>query len=385
MGGTEAAIPAPAAALADAYDDPEGYYVFQVGEMMDGRYEVFASNGKGVFSTVLRARDVTSRDEAGRHPEVAIKLIRSNETMFKAAQIEIQVLKLLGASDPDNHKHCIRFLRHFEYRNHMCLVFEAMEMNLRDLTKKYGRNKGIDIGAVQLFTCQLLLALRHLKKNGVLHADIKPDNILINHRHNKVKICDFGSAMMYGENEVTPYLVSRFYRAPEVILGLKYEYGMDMWSIGCVVYELFTGRILLPGHDNNAMLMLMMDLKGPFTKKMLRKGAFVDKHFESDQQMSFALMEDDPITKTKVRRLIPNPTIKSSFAQRLLSQRGGVAAGGGGDKDRALVIQLADLMEKMTALEPEKRIDPDAALKHPFVRDVLPKRKEHKSAKQHRQ
>ena len=139
-------------------------------------------------------------------------------------------------------------------------------MNLRDLTKKYGRNKGIDIKAVQLFTSQLIVALRHLKKNRVLHADIKPDNILINHRHNKVgiesggrrgrgsqpmmnlllrirappyshpdfllphhrsqvKICDFGSAMMSGpgvENDLTPYLVSRFYRAPEVILGLPY-------------------------------------------------------------------------------------------------------------------------------------------------------------------
>ncbi len=56
----------------------------------------------------------------------------------------------------------------------------------------------------------------------VLHADIKPDNILINHRHNKVKLCDFGSAMMAGDNEVTPYLVSRFYRAPEVVLGIPY-------------------------------------------------------------------------------------------------------------------------------------------------------------------
>ncbi len=158
----------------------------------------------------------------------------------------------------------------------MCVCC-AQEMNLRDLTKKVGRNKGLNVEAVQLFTCQLLIALRHLKKNQVrlhlglppprplhlapphvtppgsavllasgrcvwaappyasaplrralprwqqvLHADIKPDNILINHRHNKVKVCDFGSAMLAGENEITPYLVSRFYRPPEVVLGMKY-------------------------------------------------------------------------------------------------------------------------------------------------------------------
>lgn len=68
----------------------------------------------------------------------------------------------------------------------MAPPFLVQEMNLRDLTKKYGRNKGIDIKAVQLFTSQLIVGLRHLKKNRVLHADIKPDNILINHRHNKV-------------------------------------------------------------------------------------------------------------------------------------------------------------------------------------------------------
>jgi serine/threonine-protein kinase PRP4 len=70
-------------------------------------------------------------------------------------------------------------------------------MNLRDLTKKYGRNKGIDIKAVQLFTYQLMVALRHLKKNKVLHADIKPDNILINHRHNKVSHQDTGPVFYY--------------------------------------------------------------------------------------------------------------------------------------------------------------------------------------------
>lgn len=69
-----------------------------------------------------------------------------------------------------------------------CQLLSTQAMNLRDLTKKYGRNKGLNIEAVQLFCCQLLIALRHLRKNNVLHADIKPDNILINHRHNKVSI-----------------------------------------------------------------------------------------------------------------------------------------------------------------------------------------------------
>lgn len=74
---------------------------------------------------------------------------------------------------------------------------------------------------------------------------------------------------------------------------------MDMWSVGCVLYELFTGKILFPGRTNNEMLKLMMDVKGPFPKKMLKKGVFVDKHFEGDAQ-SFSLVEEDPVTKQPV-------------------------------------------------------------------------------------
>ena len=104
----------------------------------------------------------------------------------------------------------------------MLLLPPLQDMNLRELTNKYGRNVGLSIKAVGVYAAQLLMALRHLKRCRVLHADIKPDNILVNARRSKVKLCDFGSAMFAGENELTPYLISRYYRAPEVVLGLPY-------------------------------------------------------------------------------------------------------------------------------------------------------------------
>ena len=96
------------------------------------------------------------------------------------------------------------------------------DINLRELTKKYGAGVGLNLDGVCVYAKQMLVSLHHLKNCGVLHADIKPDNILVNKKRNIVKLCDFGSAMLSGDNELTPYLVSRFYRAPEVILGLKY-------------------------------------------------------------------------------------------------------------------------------------------------------------------
>lgn len=83
--------------------------------------------------------------------------------------------------------------------------------------------------------------------------------------------------------------------------GMCADHPLDVWSIGCVIFELFTGRILFPGRTNNEMLKLMMDAKGPFPKKMLKKGEFTIQHFEDDPNMSFCQMEIDPLTKRPVR------------------------------------------------------------------------------------
>ena len=91
------------------------------------------------------------------------------------------------------------------------------------MLKKYGKNVGINITAVRSYSQQLLLALKLLRKCNIIHADIKPDNILVNETKMTLKLADFGSASHVAENEITPYLVSRFYRAPEVILG-KYTH-----------------------------------------------------------------------------------------------------------------------------------------------------------------
>lgn len=106
---------------------------------MDGRYEVFATHGKGVFSTVLRARDGKySADEKGKSnpavrttfPEVAIKVIRANDIMSKAGQAEVVILRKLAGADPTSKYHIIRLLRTFEYRHHLCLVFEPLVRSL---------------------------------------------------------------------------------------------------------------------------------------------------------------------------------------------------------------------------------------------------------------
>lgn len=89
-------------------------------------------------------------------------------------------------------------------------------MNLREVLRKYGKEVGLHIKAVRSYTQQMLLALKLMKRCSILHSDLKPDNMLVNESKLMLKICDFGSASFADDAEVTPYLVSRFYRAPEI-------------------------------------------------------------------------------------------------------------------------------------------------------------------------
>lgn len=140
-----------------------------------------------------------------------------------------------------------------------------------------------------------------------------------------MKLCDLGSASDTSENAIAPYLVSRFYRAPEIsaffslhqivliahvttrnhprtVLGLPYDASLDVWSIGCTIYELYTGKILFPGRTNNQMLLHMMELKGRFNSKLIKKAQFGNVHF--DDNGLFNSVELDRITG-KVRASIP--------------------------------------------------------------------------------
>jgi serine/threonine-protein kinase PRP4 len=254
---------------------------------------------------------------------VAVKMIRNNDTMRKAAEKEKSILLSIAEHDPDNKKFCVRLLTHLEYRNHVALVFEFQSMNLRETLKKFGKDVGINIGAVRMYGRQLFVALKHLMDLRIVHADIKLDNILCSADlkqvrvlsmylgftthltlffllllSNQVKLCDFGSAFRETDtdNDPTPYLVSRFYRAPEIILGMQCksnsqcaashrvdparfdalmlllpadDRAIDLWSVCTSLYELFTGHVMFPGRTNNEMLRLMMAVKGRFPNKLV--------------------------------------------------------------------------------------------------------------------
>jgi serine/threonine-protein kinase PRP4 len=345
--------------LVDNWDDIDGYYRIVLGELLDGRYHVQANLGKGMFSAVVRALDQTT------NKQVAIKVIRSQESMKKAGFKEIEILQKLAEADPTDQKHVIRLERYFEHKGHLCMVFENLHINLREVLKKYGRDVGINFRAVRLYAQQMFLALSLLKKCNILHADLKPDNVLINEERTMLKVCDLGSAGDASENDITPYLVSRFYRAPEIILGMPYDFGIDMWSIGCTLYELYTGKILFMGRSNNQMLKSIMECRGKFSLKLLKKAEFAGLHF--DDNLQFRSMEKDKVTNKDIVRLMninrPTRDLKSRLVRATKNVTEAEA------KELPLFI---DLLDRCLALNPEKRLTPTDALKHPFINRTKP-------------
>ncbi|KAI6119682.1 kinase-like domain-containing protein [Pisolithus croceorrhizus] len=345
----------------DYASDPEGYYQIILGEQLDGgRYQVFSSLGKGMFANVVRARVLQDAGESVR--EVAIKIIRSQESMYRAGLKEVQILNKLRQADPDDKKHIVRLERTFEHRGHLCLVFEPMSMNLRDVVKKFGKDVGLNIRAVRAYAHQLFLALSLLKKTNVMHADIKPDNILVNEQKTVLKLCDLGSASDASENEITPYLVSRFYRAPEIILGVPYDTALDMWSVGCTLYELYTGKILFPGRSNNQMLLLMMELRGRFNSKMIKKAKFGELYF--DEMGGFESIETDRVTGANVTRKVHIQGAMRDLRARLMPPASVKLK----DDETKLLTSFIDLLEKCLTLDPARRATPKEALVHPFIR-----------------
>ncbi|KNE71023.1 CMGC/DYRK/PRP4 protein kinase [Allomyces macrogynus ATCC 38327] len=235
-------------------------------------------------------------------------------------------------------------------------------MNLREVLKKYGHNVGLNLRAVRLYAHQLFQALALLRKCQIIHADLKPDNILANAAKNQIKLCDLGSASDISENDITPYLVSRFYRAPEIILGAPYDYAVDMWSAACTLFELYMGTILFPGRSNNHMLRLHMELKGHVSHRLIKRGAFSGKYF--DAQWAFLALELDRVSGKEVVR-----AVQFKGPVRDLRARVGAAADPG---DAKLVAQFVDLLEKCLHLNPEKRMAPAEALRHPFLTGKSP-------------
>ena len=170
---------------------------------------------------------------------------------------------MIASKDPEDEFNIVTIRDHFDLRSHQCVVFEMLSKNLYELLKHTEFN-GVSLNLIRKFSKQLLKSLEFLSRKDVdiIHCDLKPENILLRHpRRSAIKIIDFGSSCL-STQQVYRYIQSRFYRAPEILLGLPYTHKIDVWSLGCVLVEMYTGEPLFGGTGQEDQMCRIVDALG---------------------------------------------------------------------------------------------------------------------------
>ena len=316
------------------YNDEDGDYIITTGTHLNYRYEILESLGKGSFGEAIKCYDHKNKDL------VCIKIINSQEKFQNQARTEIKILTLISSHDINNESNNVKFYNYFLFRNHICLVFELLGKNLYEYLQ-LNNFIGIDITLIKYYTCQILFSLLFLKNLGIIHCDLKPENILIfPNNASQVKVIDFGSSCLETER-IYLYIQSRFYRAPEVIFDLGYNYEIDMWSLGCILYELYKGEPLFPGVNEVEQIYLIMEKIG-FPPKFIIE--------QSPKQMLFFDTNLKPY--------------------QMLDEDGNYIIPGGKKLKEVLKDapnSFVDFIAKCLRWNPFERITPDKALLHPFI------------------
>ncbi|XP_063708907.1 serine/threonine-protein kinase minibrain isoform X2 [Culicoides brevitarsis] len=343
----------------DGYDDENHDYIIKTGEKFLDRYEIDSSIGKGSFGQVVKAYD----HEEQCH--VAIKIIKNKKPFLNQAQIEVKLLEMMNRADAENKYYIVKLKRHFMWRNHLCLVFELLSYNLYDLLRNTNF-RGVSLNLTRKFAQQLCMALCFLgtPELNIIHCDLKPENILLcNPKRSAIKIVDFGSSCQMGQR-IYQYIQSRFYRSPEVLLGIPYNLAIDMWSLGCILVEMHTGEPLFSGSNEIDQMNKIVEVLGMPPKHILDQAHKTRKYFDKlPSDGSYVLK------KTQNQRKYKLP------GTRKLHDILGVETGGPGGRRHGEpghsvsdYLKFKDLILRMLDYDPNTRVRPYYALQHNFFK-----------------
>ncbi|RNF15129.1 serine/threonine-protein kinase HSL1,negative regulator of Swe1 kinase [Trypanosoma conorhini] len=323
------------------YDDERGDYTIRLHDHIAYRYEVLGALGSGSFGQVVKVAD------HHKGTTVALKIIRNKKRFLSQAKIEVQILSHLRRGDPNGIYGIVQMLDSFTFRSHVCITYELLSLNLYEHLKQ--RNfRPLSLSVVRRIAASLLVSLSYIWRENIIHCDLKPENILLKTPDRAaVKVIDFGSSC-FENARIYTYIQSRFYRAPEVILGRSYTKHIDLWSYGCVLCELATGIPIFPGESEQDQLACIMEYLGTPPDELILQSPRRHELFDANAGHAPKLF---PNSKRKIRY----PGTKSLAAFLGLPEDDG----------------FVSFVRQFICWIPEDRVPPRKAMRHPWIADAF--------------
>ncbi|CAL5970493.1 Kinase [Hexamita inflata] len=264
----------------------EGYYSGKKGEMLNNQYQIQKELGSGTFGSVFQCIDKQ------RNKYVAVKILRAIDKYYEAGQAE---LKTLIQVRPLQCQQVVEVLDYFDFSGHLCIVFPLYGQTLLELLKA-NEFRGYNIDWTRELSKSFLLGIQAVHSLNKIHTDIKPENIMskgkpvsttvrgrvfVHPPGADLVLIDLGSSVEVDKRK--PVLVcTRQYRPPEVMLGLDFDYKLDVWSAGCCMFETITGRTLYRTHNTVCHLMQIQKILGKMPVNMYQQAAVLKRCKELD-------------------------------------------------------------------------------------------------------
>ncbi|XP_033049249.1 homeodomain-interacting protein kinase 2 isoform X2 [Trachypithecus francoisi] len=368
-GATVATATTSTATSKNSGSNSEGDYQLVQHEVlcsMTNTYEVLEFLGRGTFGQVVKCW------KRGTNEIVAIKILKNHPSYARQGQIEVSILARLSTESADDYNF-VRAYECFQHKNHTCLVFEMLEQNLYDFLKQ-NKFSPLPLKYIRPVLQQVATALMKLKSLGLIHADLKPENIMLvdpSRQPYRVKVIDFGSASHVSKAVCSTYLQSRYYRAPEIILGLPFCEAIDMWSLGCVIAELFLGWPLYPGASEYDQIRYISQTQGLPAEYLLSAGTKTTRFFNRDTDSPYPLWRlktpDDHEAETGIKSKEARKYIFNCLDDMAQVNMTTDLEGSDMLVEKADRREFIDLLKKMLTIDADKRITPIETLNHPFV------------------
>ena len=331
---------------------------FKKDELIAGRYCYQRELGDAAFSTAVECLDIKEKRL------VCIKIIKNNKDYFDQSIDEIKLLRYINANGDPDAKCFLRVYDYFYYKEHLMIVSELLKDNLYDFYKYLTDNNNTEyfnVERIQKLTKQILICLEFIHDLKIIHCDLKPENILMKSITDATcKVIDFGSSCFIHDH-LSAYIQSRSYRAPEVILGCRYDYKIDMWSLGCILAEIYTGNVLFQNDSIQSMLARIIGICGPIPNWMYEKGKLVNDFFTKEKLLYMepnATDNNESVNQTspqergkKVHILVPK---RSSLRKRIRTNN----------------EQFFNFLSGLLKIDPNDRMSAKEALNHPFIKNV---------------